>query len=785
VLATLAVAAVLAGVAGWLMARAHRRALERARRGERSLRELLRIGTDWLWEQDANGRFSHLSAGFGLRSGLSPEAFIGRALWELAGAVPPPDGWGAMRSLLARGVGLHDEELLIRRGDGSLLAFRLSSEPVLDAGGRLAGWRGVGRDVTAQAQAEARRRESEQILEQLFRANPDGLVLSARPEGRIVLMNANLSRLVGIPESEAIGHTARELGFWVDAAGRAEWRRRIEGNGQVANLPTRVLHRDGREIPVMLSATRFSLNGRDYMVATVRDTSEVERARLESEVILDHAVVGIALLRDGVFQRVNPTLERMFGREVGSLGGQQTRVIFDDEDSYQRFAAEVRRADPAGGAEFEWPIAGPGGRVSQLRLRMRTIDPARPREGRLWIAEDITEQRRAAQQLSHAKDEAEAASRAKSAFLATMSHEMRTPLNGVMGMIRLALDEPGGRRDEYLRHAALSARTLAGIIDDVLDLSKIEAGRLQLENADFDLHGLLQQLCAANESVARDKGLALALHIAEDAPRHVVGDEARVRQVLVNYLGNALKFTERGRIEVTLASAGPGRLRFAVRDTGIGIPEAVQARLFRPFAQGDESTTRRFGGTGLGLSITRELAQLMGGEVGVDSRPGVGSTFWAELPLAAARAPALPRRGLPSAPLPLAGWRVLVVEDHPVNMLIAVETLKRWGAQVDEAVDGQAALAAVDAVLQCGGRFDAVLMDLHMPDISGLEVTRRLRQRFDAKALPIVALTAAALVSEQQQAIEAGMNDFVTKPIDSRQLLEALQRTRRAAVDAA
>ncbi len=780
---TLAVVMAAGFLAALLFARTHRRALEHARKSEAGFRELLRIGTDWLWEQDAAGRFSYLSPGFAARSAMPSDAMIGRALWELEGVVEPPEGWGPLRTHLARGAGLHDEELLVRRADGSLVAFRLSSEPMRDAQGELTGWRGVGRDVTAQARAEARRRESEQILDQLFRANPDGLVLGTLPEGRIVLMNANLSRMVGIAEQDAIGHTPQSLGFWVDEAARAELWQRMERNGHVANLATRVVHRNGHEIPAMLSATRFALNGRDYMVATVRDTSEVERVRLESEVILTHAVVGIALLRGGVFQRVNPTFERIFGREVGSLGGQQTRVMFDDEESYERFAAQVRRADPAGSAEFEWPIAWRDGRTSQVRLRMQTIDPLRPREGRLWIAEDITEQRRAKEQLSHAKDEAEAASRAKSAFLATMSHEMRTPLNGVIGMIRLALDEPGGRRDEYLRHAAVSAQTLAGIISDVLDLSKIEAGRLQLESADFDLHELLAQLHAGNDAAAREKGLALTLRIGDDVPHFVNGDAARVRQVLVNYLGNALKFTERGAIELRVARADAG-LRFEVRDSGSGIAPEVQARLFQPFAQGDESTTRRFGGTGLGLSICRELAHLMGGEVGVESRPGAGSVFWAELPLTAARAPALPRRGPRNAPLPLADWRVLVVEDHPVNMLIAVETLKRWGAQAVEAVDGQAALQAVDEAFSAGVRFDAVLMDLHMPDISGIEVTRRLRQRFDARALPIVALTAAALLSEQQQALEAGMNDFVTKPIDSRQLLEALRRTRRGPVTA-
>jgi CheY-like chemotaxis protein len=248
----------------------------------------------------------------------------------------------------------------------------------------------------------------------------------------------------------------------------------------------------------------------------------------------------------------------------------------------------------------------------------------------------------------------------------------------------------------------------------------------------------------------------------------------RLRQVLVNYLNNALKFTERGTVALTVRGSGGGRLRFEVRDTGPGIAPEVRERLFRPFTQADQSTTRRYGGSGLGLSICRELAALMGGEVGVDSEPGRGSCFWTELPLPPTEAPAQDSGFGALDPSPLAGARVLMVEDNLVNMTIAVAMLEQWGVQVEQAGDGAQALAAVEQAERSGQPLDAVLMDVQMPVMSGYEATRALRARPGARRLPIIALTAAALTSEREQALAAGMDGFLTKPIDMQKLHDAL-----------
>jgi len=349
----------------------------------------------------------------------------------------------------------------------------------------------------------------------------------------------------------------------------------------------------------------------------------------------------------------------------------------------------------------------------------------------------------------------------------------------MIGLARLArapeTAEP--QRLQYLDQIADSAQSLAGIISDILDLSKIEAGKLQIETTVFDLGELLRAMQRAYATLAAARPLGLHFDIAADVEGAVSGDALRVRQILSNYLNNALKFTASGHVRVAarrLTGADADRVLFQVSDTGPGIDEATRERLFRPFTQADESTTRRYGGTGLGLSICRQLAGLMGGAVGVDSVPRQGSTFWAELPLPRTQAP-LPI-ALPDGASGLEGARVLMVEDNPVNMMIAVAMLERWGVVVAQAQDGREAVAEVHVAAAAGRPFDAVLMDVQMPVMSGHEATRALRSSVAGRELPIIALTAAALVTERDTALEAGMNDFLTKPIDAEKLRTTLLR---------
>jgi PAS domain S-box-containing protein len=639
-------------------------------------------------------------------------------------------------------------------------------------------------DITERKRAEAALRRSEEMLSRLFEASPDAMIVSEVDSGRIVLANEHYYTMLGLSREESCGRSAIELGVWDDPKQRQLLVESLRRGKAVRNLPVILRSRDGRALPSMVSAARLELDGQRLMVSIVRDVTARERARLQQEAVLKNASVGIAFTQNQVFLLVNPRFEEMFGWAPGTLQGQPGRAVWRSDEDYAEVGRIVgpllSRGEPV---DLERPMCRRDGSEFWCRVRARVVDPTHPASGgTIWIAEDITERHAFERALADAKEGAEAASRAKSAFLANMSHEIRTPLNGVLGLARLAqrAEDDAGRRRDYLQRLIESAEALAALISDTLDLSKIEAGKLTIERVPFDLPELVESACAAYREVAAAKGLALSVHLA-DVPRHVLGDPMRLRQIVVNFVSNAVKFTEQGRIDVDVCGKREGYVRVVVSDTGIGIDAATRERMFEPFSQGDESTTRRFGGTGLGLSICRNLAELMGGEIGFDSTPGAGSAFWVDLPLPAAPQPAPPPEAARDEQ-PLRGLRVLLVEDNAVNMLIAEQMLLHWGAEVTQAGDGRQAIAAVE---RAEGGFDAVLMDVHMPEMGGHEATALLRQRYSKVELPIIALTAAALVSEREQSLAVGMNDFIAKPIEAERMVEVLLRAtavRRAPV---
>ncbi len=385
--------------------------------------------------------------------------------------------------------------------------------------------------------------------------------------------------------------------------------------------------------------------------------------------------------------------------------------------------------------------------------------------------------------LRDARERAEAASQAKGDFLATISHEIRTPMNGVLGMLRIVRDtELTPAQRDYLKTATDSAEALLMLLNDVLDFSKIENHQLSLDHAAFSAAAAARVVADLHHGRARDKGLQFELRLANDLPVAVLGDAARVRQILINLVGNAIKFTERGRVElkVDCLERSPQRatLQFAVSDTGIGIDSVTLEKLFTPFTQADNSLGRRYGGTGLGLAISRRLTQAMGGSLQVQSVAGQGATFRLILPCQLPEvAPAPPPVEKPPRFVPpkLAG-HVLVVEDDAVNQQVIELFLKKLNLSLQFAGDGETAVATATTEA-----FDLVLMDCHLPGIDGMEATRRIRKILDGRPLKIVALTANVSTNVHEACLASGMNDFLSKPVRFEQLANMLQRNLPAA----
>ncbi len=539
----------------------------------------------------------------------------------------------------------------------------------------------------------------------------------------------------------------------------------------------------------VIAALRAYDHIRSIETRVAERTHELRQSREQMRAILESSPVGVCTYsRDGILVTCNDRLVHLLGVPKERLAGASIADLFIEPDNTEAHETHwtffrrplrdaevrVRRAD---GSTF-WALVS----VDPTTLDGRPVYLA-------WVY-DITRRKLAERQMEIAKEQAEQATTAKSAFLATMSHEIRTPMNGVLGMLEMlehtALD--AGQRDTVATMRE-SATSLLRIIDDILDFSKIEAGRMDLEQVPISIPALVEGVADTLAPAARAKGLALLTHVEPAIPAALIGDPVRLRQILFNLCGNAIKFTERGRIVLRASLAaredGAARLRIEVADTGIGISETARHRLFQPFTQAESSTARRFGGTGLGLSISRRLVSLMGGEIGVDSAPGAGSTFWVDLTLTVAADPAPSESPPPPAPCApvhpecsvaeaeARGRLILVAEDNAINRKVLQMQLSSLGHTAEMTNGGAEALAALER-----RRYALLLTDVQMPELDGFELTRRIRsaERATGAHLPIVALTANAAPADIESYRAAGMDEALSKPLDLAKLGAALAR---------
>ena len=685
--------------------------------------------------------------------------------------------------------------------DGSRLRVLVSVSALRDDAGAIVGYIGIALDIGARHAAQLALSESEERFRQTFEHAGIGMAILDL-DGRWTRVNPALLAIVGYTEHELLQKTFQDITHPDDLAPDLALVADLLANRRRSyQLVKRYLHREGRIVWIRLTGAlvRDESGHPLNFVAQIEDLTESRRAEAalrESEelnrLFSEHAPAAVAMfdreMRYLIVSRKWIADYRLEGREI--LGRCHYEIFPDLPDRWK----EVHRRALAGAIE-----RSEGERFDRADSSTRWIRwEVRPWKraddsigGIVMFTADITAQKHLELELATARDRALEASRLKSEFLATVSHEIRTPMNAVVGMSTVLLDTPlDAEQREMARIVLGGAEALLAIINDILDLSRIEAGKLRLDLQDFELAAVVAETIALLAPAAHSKHLAFTCDLDPAAAPYVRGDPGRLRQILLNLVGNALKFTSRGQVAVSgrLEPAGPGRvrLRCEIRDTGIGIPPEAHGRLFQPFSQADGSTTREYGGSGLGLAISRQIVELMEGTVGFSSIPGTGSTFWFELPLGVASTPA-PVAAAPSrssdAPSGFApsrpGLRLLLVEDNSANQIVAATLLRRFGFAFDLASDGEDALRALAA-----GRYDGIVLDCQMPRLDGYDTARRIR-RGDVAGLdpriPIVALTAYTGPEDRRKCLDAGMDDYLAKPVRAGELGPVLARCGLAA----
>jgi PAS domain S-box-containing protein len=655
--------------------------------------------------------------------------------------------------------------------------------------------------MKANALSPSAQRRDEALLRML---KHDSKMSVTDATGHFIEVNDNFCHLSGYSREELLGqpHSMLNSGihsreFWGDM-----WRRVGAGHSWRNEVCNRA--KDGSLY--WMDSTIAPIPGADgspleyimifrEITARKRVEAQLQEASDRFYIAADSAGIGIWDF-DASGDTINwdDRMYRIYGLPAGS--GREpysTWVERLHEDDRDRLLGEIRLA-LTGEKEYDtdFRIVRPDGEMRYLKATARTF---RPKDGgaarMIGVNIDLTERRRAEIALlemsSRTTQLAEDANRAKSQFLANMSHEIRTPMNAVIGLSYLLAETPlDAAQRELLGKIQVSSKSLLAILNDVLDLTKIEAGELIVESTVFSPYSLLRGICDVIAIQAQAKGIDFNVEMADDLPIAVQGDATRLGQILTNLLVNAVKFTDRGgvtlRVTQLLETPGGTTLRFLVRDTGIGISPAAQAHLFAPFSQADASITRRYGGTGLGLSIVKSLAELMGGEICMQSTPGVGSAFSVDLKFVPT-APELLAVPQNFAETPqrqaLADVRILLVDDSHINLDVTKRILELHGAQLQLANNG---LEACDRLRTQPYDFDVVLMDVQMPLLDGYQATRYIRAELGLVDLPIIALTAGALSSERQRAVAAGMDDFIIKPFDAPTLISTILRHVRISV---
>ncbi len=734
--------------------------------------------------KDAEGRYVYINKIFADRFGISMEDLIGKTDFdwlpvENARSVTENDG-----QVLASGIMSRVNEI-VPTADGEKVEWLVLKFPMVTSDGRkLLG--GVGIDITKQKRAERALLESEAQFRDLFDDAPVAYH-ELDTENRLTRVNATELAMLGYSADEMVGRPVWD--FIVENPADDNIPVEIAAELRLESTQRTFRRKDGTEVPVLMRHRLISnadgtITG---MRSILQDISALKRTELELRdaeekyrSIFENAIEGIfQTTRDGTFRSVNPALARIYGYESADVLTSRVldigRQIYVNPERRGQFISIIEEKGEV--ADFESEVYRQDGSIIWISEHARTVRDA---DGKLLFFEgtvmDITQRREAEATVTRARDAALESARLKSEFLANMSHEIRTPMNGIIGMTGLLLDtELNDKQNDFAQTIATSADALLTIINDILDFSKIEAGMLMFEEIDFELDVVVEGALDLLAERALNKRVELASLIEPDLPTGLRGDPGRLRQVLTNLISNAIKFTEDGEVIVTASrqeETGDALVvRFTVQDSGIGIATEAQERLFQAFVQADGSTTRRYGGTGLGLAICKQLVQQMGGDIGVVSELGRGSTFWFT-----ARFPKI--MGLPYYPVrrpELEGVRVLTVDDHATHRKLLHQLFTAWGMQDHSAASGPEALDLLHRAASSGQPFQLAVVDLDMPGMTGLSLARAIKSDPKLASIRLVMLTSLSHRETPDTLREVGVQTHLSKPLKQTQLFECVR----------